>query len=441
MAAKKIAFIGAGSFGFTRKLVKDILSFPAFQDATIALMDINAERLDYIYKAVQHIIACGKYPAKVIATMDRKEALIDADGVITTILHGEIDVWQNDLFIPKKYGVDTNVGDTRGPSGIFRYLRTVNPMLDIAADIDKYCPNAVFLNYTNPMAMLCRTIQGRFPNMTASGLCHSVQGTATMLAKWIGAPENEISYTCAGINHQAFYTDFLWNGKDAYPLIYKAITENEEIYKEEIVRNEMFLALGRYVTESSGHNSEYNAWFRKRPDLIEKYCLPGTGWNPGEYAYIVNSYRSRENTWKDEIDKFMSEPADLTRGFEYAAYIFNAIFGDGEMFKFNGNVRNWNLIDNLPYGCCVEVPVLASPRGLEPIAVGKLPAQCALLAGTSAQIEEMVVEASETGNKELVYQAICYDPLTSAVCSLREIRDMVDEMFEANKDWLPQFAK
>ena len=439
--SKKIAFIGAGSFGFTRKLVNDLLTFPAFQDATIALMDINAERLDYIKRAVDRIVAEGKYPAKVLATLDRKEALMGADGVVTTVLHGEVDVWQHDILIPKKYGVDTNVGDTRGPSGIFRYLRTINPILDIAADIDRYCPNAVYLNYTNPMAMLCRAVQSKFPNMVATGLCHSVQGTASMLAKWIGAPENEISYTCAGINHQAFYTDFLWNGKDAYPLIRKAITENEDVYKQEIVRNEMFLALGYYVTESSGHNSEYNAWFRKRQDLIEKYCLPGTGWNPGEYAYILNEYRSRETTWKADMDKWFTEPIDLTRGFEYAAYIFNAIFGDGEMFKFNGNVRNFGLIDNLPQGCCVEVPVLASRRGLEPIHVGKMPAQCALLSGTSAQIEEMVVEGSFAGDREMIYQAVCYDPLTSAVLSLREIRDMVDEMFKQNEDWLPQFKK
>lgn len=439
--SRKIAFIGAGSFGFTRSLVRDILSFPAFQDATIALMDIDPERLDAIRRACDRIVEEGKYPAKVVATLDRKEALMGADGVITTILQGGCDVWQHDILIPKKYGVDTNVGDTRGPSGIFRYLRTINPILEIAADIDRYCPGAVYLNYTNPMAMLCRTVQGAYPHLTTSGLCHSVQGTAKMLADWIGAKEDEITYTCAGINHQAFYTEFLWNGKDAYPLIRKAVTEREDVYKQEIVRNEMFLALGYYVTESSGHNSEYNAWFRKRPDLIEKYCLPGTGWNPGEYAYILKEYRNRETTWRDEIDKWFAEPLDLARGQEYAAYIFNAIFGDGEMFKFNGNVRNFGLIDNLPEGCCVEVPVLASRRGLEPIHVGKMPPQLALLSGTSAQIEELAVAGSLAGDREMIYQAICYDPLTAAVCSLREIRDMVDEMFEANKDWLPQFNR
>ena len=438
-APRKIAFVGAGSFGFTRNLVRDLVSYPAFADATIALMDIDPERLDAIRRACERIVAEGKRPARIVATLDRREALEGADGVVTTILQGGVDVFQHDILIPKKYGVDTNVGDTRGPSGIFRFLRTVNPILDIAADIARYCPGAVYLNYTNPMAMLCRAVQGAYPSLVASGLCHSVQGTAAMLANWIGAKPDEVSYTCAGINHQAFYIDYRWKGRDAYPLIRKAILERPEVYNQEIVRNEMFLALGYYVTESSGHNSEYNAWFRKRPDLIEKYCKPGTGWNPGEYAYILNSYRNREATWRAEIDKWFKEPLDLSRGQEYAASIFNAVFGDGEMFKFNGNVRNFGLVDNLPYGCCVEVPVLASRRGLEPIHVGALPPQCALLSGTNAQIEEMVVAASAAGDREMVYQAVCFDPLTAAVCSLREIRAMVDEMFAANADYLPQF--
>lgn len=438
---RKFAFIGAGSFGFTRELIRDLLSFPALADSTLALMDIDQERLTYIHRAVNRIVEEGGYPAKVVATMDRKEALVDADGVVCTILEGRVEVWQHDILIPKQYGVDTCVGDTRGPSGIFRYLRTINPILSIAADIDRYCPGAVFLNYTNPMAMLCRTVQGEFPHMVTSGLCHSVQGTAAMLAGWIGAKPEEISYTCAGINHQAFYSEFRWNGKDAYPLLRKAVTENKDIYNHELVRNEMFLALGYYPTESSGHNSEYNAWFRKRPDLIEEYCTHGTGWNPGAYAYILDEYRSKEDTWRSEIDDWMKAPMDLGRGREYAAFIFNAILGDGEMFQFNGNVRNWHLVENLPYGCCVEVPVVADRHGLRPIHVGKMPAQCALLSSTSAQIEELVVEGSLAGDREMIYQAICFDPLTSAVLSLREIRSMVDDMFTQNEPWLAQFQK
>ena len=234
--------------------------------------------------------------------------------------------------------------------------------------------------------------------------------------------------------------EFKWNNEDVYPLIRKAITENPDIYNEEQVRNEMYLHLDYYVTESSGHNSEYNAWFRKRPDLIEKYCTHGTGWNPGEYAYILKEYLAREDTWKVDIEKWLNQDEiDLERGEEYAAYIFNAVFGDGTMFEFNGNVRNFGLIDNLPEGCCVEVPVLASRRGLDPIHVGPLPDHLAILNNINARCEELAVEGALEGDKRKIFHAICLDPLTSAVLSLQEIQDMVDEMFEANKDWLPNF--
>ena len=434
----KVAFIGAGSFGFTRGLVKDLLTFPLLKDATIALMDINPERLDYSKRAVDRIVAEGKYPAKVIATQDRAEALKDADAVICTILVGSIDVWRYDIEIPKKYGVDTNVGDTRGVSGVFRALRTIPVMVDICRDMERYCPDAILLNYTNPMAMLCRAMQ-RETSILVSGLCHSVQGTAAMLAKWIGAPMEEIDYTCAGINHQAWYLKYEWNRKDAYPLIRKAV-EEEDIYNHEQVRNEMFKHLGYYVTESSGHNSEYNWWFRKRPDLIEKYCTHGTGWNPGRYAYILDSYRSRGGTWKDSFIEWLEnpEPLNLERGHEYAAFIVNAYVG-GEPFKFNGNVPNTGLITNLPEGVCVEVPVYADHSGLNAIHVGALPPQCAALNNISVACEEMAVEACLTGDPTMVFHSIAYDPLSAAVLSLAEIKQMVNEMLEQNRDHLPTF--
>ncbi len=435
----KFAFIGAGSFGFTRKLVKDILSFPAFQDSEIALMDINEKRLEYIERAVNKIVAAGKYPATVTATVNREKALAGADGVLITILQGGVEVWRSDIEIPKKYGVDINVGDTRGPAGIFRALRTIPVMVDIARDVEKYCPDALVLNYTNPMAMLIRAMQTE-TNIKLSGLCHSVQGTAAMLAKWIEAPMEEVTYLCAGINHQAWYLDFKWKGKDAYPLIRKAIEENSEIYNEEQVRNEMYLHLDYYVTESSGHNSEYNPWFRKRADLIERYCTHGTGWNPGEYAYILKQYLKREDDWEESIQQWLAEDAvDLSRGHEYAASIFNAVLGDGTMYEFNGNVRNFGLIDNLPEGCCVEVPILASKRGLDPIHVGALPEHLAIINNVNARCEELAVEGCLTGDKRKIFHAICMDPLTSAVLSLEEIKNMVDEMFVANREWLPQF--
>jgi len=434
----KIAFIGAGSFEFTRRLVGDILTFPALEGSTVALMDINEERLFFAKKAIEKIITAGNYPAKVVATKDRVEALKGADGVVCTILVGGVQVWRSDIEIPKKYAVDINVGDTRGPAGIFRALRTIPVMLDICKDIERYCPEAIFLNYTNPMAMLCRAMQSE-SKVKVTGLCHSVQGTAEMLAKWIGAPMEEIAYLCAGINHQAWFLEFKWNGKDAYPLIREAV-KRPEIYNEEQVRNEMFLHLDYYATESSGHNSEYNAWFRKRADLIEKYCRHSTGWNPGEYAFILKEYLKRENTWKSEIKKWLEEPStDLKRGKEYAANIFNATIGDGTLYEFNGNVRNFGLIDNLPEGCCVEVPVVASKRGFSPIHVGSLPPQLAILNNISARCEELAVEGAISGDPRMIFQAIYFDPLTSAVLSLAEIEKMVKEMFKKNKNQLPQF--
>ncbi len=435
----KITFIGAGSLGFTRGLVRDILTFPELADSTLSLMDIDPERLEFARTAVERIVKAGNYPARVEATLDRRQALDGADAVLCTILAAPTSVWRHDIEIPKKYGVDINVGDTRGPAGVFRALRTIPVMVGIVKDMEELCPDAILLNYTNPMAMLCRAMQG-VSNIKLSGLCHSVQGTAGMLAHWIGAPMSEITYLCAGINHQAFYIEFKWNNKDAYPLIREAV-EKPEIYNQEIVRNEMFKHLGYYVTESSGHNSEYVAWFRKRPDLIEKYCTHGTGWNPGVYAYILDEYLRREDTWREETKAWLAkdEPIDLKRGHEYAASIINAYCGDGALFEFNGNVRNFGLIDNLPEGCCVEVPVLASKRGLDPMHVGKLPPQCAALVSLSAQNEEMAVESALTGDPRPAFWSICYDPLTSAVLSLEEIRSMVKEMFEVNRDYLPQY--
>ncbi len=436
----KITFVGAGSLGFTHELVRDILTFPLLEDATIALMDIHPERLAWAKKGVEKLIEAGHRPARVEATLDRAEALKDADVVLTTILAGSTEVWRHDIEIPKKYGVDINVGDTRGPSGIFRFLRTINPMMDIVRDMEKHCPNAVLLNYTNPMAMLVSAIQKQ-SFISTTGLCHSVQGTAMMLAEWIGAPFSEIDYLCAGINHQAWYLEYKWKGQDAYPLIHNAITERPEIYHAEPVRNEMYLALGKYVTESSGHNSEYNWWFRKRPDLIETYCTHGTNWNPGEYAYILKEYQHNEATWQDQVRARLAAELtdeDLQRGHEYAASIINALKG-GEPFKFNGNVRNTQLVTNLPQDACVEVPVLVDRAGFHPLQVGALPAECALLTQLSSGIEELAIRASLEGDPTMVYRAICHDPLTAAVLSLAEIRQMTNELFAQHQAYLPQF--
>ncbi len=437
---RKITFIGAGSLDFTQGLARDILSFESFRNAEFHLVDINEGRLSYATKVLEKTIRAGKYDATVHATTDRKKALPGSDGVLITILQGGVDVWRHDIEIPKKYGIDICVGDTRGPSGIFRFLRTAPVMLEIIRDIEELCPDAVVLNYTNPMAMLCAYLQKQ-TKVSVTGLCHSVQGTAEMLAGWLGAEMDDITYTCAGINHQAFYLEFKLKGVDAYPRLKELIKTQAHIANEEQVRNEMFKHLDYYSTESSGHNSEYNAWFRKRPDLIERYCSHGTGWNPGEYAYILKEYMEKEATWEMQFKKSLdSDEVDLSRGDEYAANIFNAIFGDNTPFEFNGNLLNkGKLITNLPEGACVEVPVLASKSGIRPFHVGELPPQLALLVSTSAQCEELAVNAAIEGNPRKVFHSILYDPLTASVLSMQEIYDMVQEMFLKNRDYLGYF--
>lgn len=432
----KITFIGAGSVKFTRNLVRDLLTFSALKDCTITLMDTEEEALALAKAACERIIEAGRYPAKIVATTDRAEALKGANAVVCTIKVGGYKAERADIEIPRKYGITTCVGDTRGPYGIFRFLRTVPIMLDICKDIERYCPDALFLNYTNPMAMLCRAMQEQSKVMV-TGLCHSVQLSAKMLGEWIGAKEDEITYLCAGINHQAWYLDFKWKGKDAYPLIREAI-ERPEVYLQETVRNEMYKHLNYYVTESSAHNSEYNPWFRKREDLIEKYCNPCTG-EISAKTKIMGEIDRNIHRRREDYTKWMAKPVDLKLGYEFAANIINAVHGDHTMYEFNGNVRNFGLIDNLPEGCCVEVPVVASKRGLSAVHVGALPSHLAILNNINARCEELAVEAALTGDPEKVYYAVYHDPLTSAILSLPEIKAMVGEMFEASREWLPQF--
>lgn len=432
---KKIAFIGAGSFDFTRELVRDLLTFEAFQDVCISLMDIHEERLEFIRQACEKIKAAGNYRAVIEATTDRREALEGADGVIITVLTAGPDIFRTDIEIPAKYGVDICVGDTRGPAGIFRFLRTAPVLEEICHDIEQVCPEAYVLSYTNPMALNCRYLQ-ETTSVKVTGLCHSVQHTAKMLADWIGADMADVDYLCAGINHQAFYLKYNWKGQDAYPLIRQAV-EREKIYNEEQVRNQLFLHLDYYPTESSGHNSEYYPWFRKRPDLIEEYCTHSTGWNPGEHAYILKEYFRRQDEWKQDIEKWLAQDeVDLNRGQEYAACIFNALFGDYTPFAFNGNVRNEGYITNLPPGCCVEVPVTVTSQGYQVHTVGSLPDQLAVMTNVSARSEELAVKGCIQKDRRAVYHAVLFDPLTAAVLSMEETQRMVDEMFEANKAYL-----
>ncbi len=435
---KKITFIGAGSLQFTSKTTRDLLTFPEFQDCEIALMDINQENLDNIYQVCLRIKEAMSCPdCRITRTTSRAEALRGADGVLCTVFNGDVDIWRHDIEIPKKYGVDINVGDTRSVSGIFRALRNIPLMLDICSDIEKYCPKAVFLNYTNPMAMLCNAMQ-RYSNVEVTGLCHSVQGTIDMLAGWLEVPVEEIVYKCAGVNHQAFYLELKYKDVDLYPKL-RELMKNPQIYNQEQVRNEMFLQLGYYVTESSGHNSEYNQWFRKRPDLIEKYCTHSTGWNPGEYAYSLKLRTERALDPGKQYREWLENEIDTKKSMEYAADIFNARFGDERPFIFNGNVPNQGSIPNLPFDACVEVPVVADRMGFKTTIAGPLPDHLAILVNTTARIENLVVEAAMRKDREAVYHAVCMDPLTSAVCSLEEIRQLCDELFDVNREYLGDY--
>ncbi|MDF2590573.1 MAG: alpha-glucosidase/alpha-galactosidase [Clostridia bacterium] len=435
---RKFTFIGAGSLDFTRDLVRDILTFEAFCDCEIMLMDIDPTRLHYAKEGVKKVVKATNTKATVSATTDRLEALRGADGVLITILQGGVDVWRHDIEIPMKYGVDICVGDTRGPAGIFRFLRTAPVLLDIIRDVEKVCPQAIVLNYTNPMAMLVSYLQAQTA-VNITGLCHSVQGTAEMLAEWTNKTPEEVSYLCAGINHQAFFLNFESDGKDIYPDIREAIMK-DEIAKEEPIRIEMFKHLGYFPTESSGHNSEYNPWFRKRQDLLDAFTQGATGWNPGEHAYILKEYLAREDTWETEFKDWLENgEVEVQRGEEYASHIFNAMLGDGTPYEFNANLRNQGYITNIDDGACVEVPVTATKEGIEPKGTVALPQQLAVLVGNSARIEELAVQGAIEKDKEKVFWAILFDPLTSSVCSMQEIRNMVDEMFEQNAPYLTYF--
>ncbi len=436
---KKFAFIGAGSLQFTSSCIRDLLTFPAFEECEFALMDINPNNLKSITKVVERIIEkMGKNKCKITPTLSREEALKGADGVLCTVFNGDIDIWQYDILIPKKYGIDINIGDTRSVSGIFRALRNIPLMLDICQDIEKYCPNAVFLNYTNPMSMLCGAMQ-KYSNVEVTGLCHSVQGTAKMLSEWLNVPFEELEYKCMGVNHQAFYTVLKHNGNDLYPRLRELISNNEEYFNKEQVRNEMFLKLGYYVTESSGHNSEYNQWFRKRPDLIEKYCTHGTNWNPGEHAFSLNSRTERRKNPQKQYDEWLESEFNGKKSLEYAADIFNARIGDGKPFIFNGNVINNASIPNLPANACVEVPVVVDRMGFKTTIAGALPEHLAILVNTTARIENLVVEAAMKKSRDMVYGAVYMDPLSSAVCSMDEIKNMCDELFEVNSEFLGEY--
>ncbi len=433
----QIAIMGAGSQVFAQAMVRDCLSFPALADSTFRLMDVDPEPLGYMETMARKMIRQGGYPAKVTATTDRRQALDGADYVIVAILVGGREPIVDEIDIPLRHGVNQCIGDTMGPGGIFRFARTLPALLEIAHDMEDLCPDALMLNYTNPMSMLCHGVR-ESSDIRVIGLCHSVQGAHVELAQAIGEDPHDCESWVAGVNHQAWVISYTCRGEDAYPRIREAARQNQEWYKDNTTRVEMLRQLGHYVTESSGHNSEYNPWFRKRQDLIEKY--QGEGFNGGT-AYIKELYTTDREAQMGRLRKVAQETREfhLARGHEYGSYVVNAL-ETGEAFRLNATVENTGLITNLPWSCSVEVPCYADGGGVRPCYVGDLPPQLAALNNMVIQSANMALEAVLTGDREMLYWAIAYDPLTCAALSLQEIRDMVDEMFEKEKDLMPTFV-
>src|SRR5246500_240481 len=439
----KITLIGAGSLVFTRNVCSDILLTPCLQHSEIALMDIDPQRLEESRQIVQKIVDERKLTARIIASTDRAESVRNADYVITTFQEGGLEAYAQDIEIPKKYGVEQCVGDTLGPGGVFRALRTIPVLIDLCHELDQHAPNAWLLNYVNPMAANCWAVDvatGR-PHV---GLCHSVQGTSEMLAKWLEVPYEQVNFRCGGINHQAFFLEFGRGTEDLYPRL-RQVIDREEIYGQEPVRIDLMKHFGYFVTESSGHASEYVPYFRKTAkmvnnDLVPRFTDQINHWFEfGRTGGYLRHCHDRVQKFQQEYQSILQEELSLARTHEYGARIIEAIETNRPV-TINGNVPNDDLIDNLPAGCCVEVPCLVDGNGIQPIKVGPLPSKMAALNRTNINVQELIVEAALTGSKEAVYHAVMLDPLTAAVCTLPQIHELVDKMLAAQEQWLPQLA-
>lgn len=438
----KITFIGAGSLVFTRNLTSDILLIPALQDATISLMDIDPHRLEQSRGIVQSMIDKRGIKAKVEATTDRRAAIANTDFVITTFQQGNLDAYQLDIDIPRKYGVEQCVGDTLGPGGVFRSLRTIPVLLDICDEMDELAQDALLLNYVNPMAANCWAVadgSGR-PHV---GLCHSVQGTSEMIARWLDVPYDEVNFLCAGINHQAFYLEFNRGKEDLYPALRDAI-KRPEVIAEEPVRTDMMKYFGYFVTESSGHASEYVPYFRKSAQMVNEELVPrftdkANWWfNYGITGGYLKHCLDRREQFNQDYEEIIKSDPPTKRGHEYGSQIIEAMVTNVPA-RINGNIPNRGLITNLPEGCCVEVACLVDAQGIQPTYVGDMPPQLAALNRTNINVQSLIVEAALMGDTDAVYHAVMMDPLAAAVCTLPQLHAMTTEMLDAQERWLPQF--
>jgi alpha-galactosidase len=445
----KVAMLGAGS-GFTPRLANDIMQTPNHCGGEIALVDIDEKRLKPMFAIVSQVaerFSQGKAKWKVTAQTDRKKALKGADYLINSIEVSGLGCVRHDNDIPAKYGVDQCIGDTIGPGGLFKGLRTVPVFLDILKDAEKLCPNVIVLNYTNPMSIMCLAA-GRTSSLPIVGLCHSVQGSSAQLAKRAGVPLNEVDWECAGVNHLAWFTKFEHQGKSLYPKLF-ALAEKDLAGRpanpddaNDLVRKDMMLHFGAYITESSGHLSEYLPYYRKRKDLMERYCRPKYD---GESSFYANNWPSWRKAADEKRAKMVSgeESTEWKRSFEYAAFIIEAR-EKNSAFTFHGNVMNrWKgggpLIDNLPHDGVVEVKTLVDRNGLQPQAVGRLPRNMAAICAQNMAMYDLAAEAVIHRSKELAIQALTLDPLTAACCSPAEIKRMTLELFDAEKKFLPDY--
>ncbi|MGH2544360.1 MAG: alpha-glucosidase/alpha-galactosidase [Ardenticatenaceae bacterium] len=429
----KITFIGAGSTVFARTLMGDILSFPELSGSTLTLYDIDAGRLRTSEIVGRRVVqATGAQPI-IEATTDRRAALDGADYVLCMIqVGGYQPATVIDFEIPKKYGLHQTIGDTLGIGGIMRGLRTIPVLLAICDDMEVLCPDAILINYVNPMAINCWAIQRASPIRTV-GLCHSIPHTVRKLAEDIGVPVAEINYLVAGINHMAFYLTFERNGEDLYPLL-RRVVEEGRVPAWNRVRYEMLMRLGYFVTESSEHFSEYVPWFikRDRPDLIERYNIP-----LDEYPRRCEQQIAEWEALRAELER-PDAILEVRRSVDYGSRIIHSIETNTPHIIY-GNVANEGLIANLPEGCCIELPCLVDANGIQPTHIGALPPHLAALMQTNIGVQALTVEAALTGKREHIYHAAMLDPHTAAELDLDQIWALVDELIEAHGEWLPTF--
>ena len=443
----KITFIGAGSTIFLRHLLGDALLMPSLQNAEVALMDIDEQRLAESELVAKRVVDTLKVGATIHATTSRREALDGADFVIVSVqIGGYKPCTVTDFDIPKKYGLRQTIADTLGIGGIMRGLRTVPFLWDLCEDMSELCPNAVMLQYVNPMAINCWAIKERYPDIRTVGLCHSVPNTLFELTHDLDIPMQDVRYRVAGINHVAFFLNFEqrveggW--RDLYPDLRRQYAEGI-IPKENpvrprcpnLVRYEMMNQLGYFLTESSEHFAEYCPWFIKdgRDDLIESYGIP-----LDEYPTRCEEQIAE---WQDHFARLKGgEAMEIETSNEYAAVIMNAMV-TGEAATIYGNVTNDGSISNLPDECIVEVPCMVDSNGIQPTGIGALPPQLAAMMKTNINVQELTVAALTEENREHIFHAAMFDPHTAAELDVRQIRAMTEEMLVAHRDWLPGWTQ